>query len=298
MKRISNYEIRVGLTVIVGLLILLFGFAYFKGWTLTDSLQHITIRFPTSAGLQKGDQVSINGVKSGKVESVMLNGAAVDVKVALQNDAVLWTDARATIQMLELMGGKQVAIMRGNSGFPYDASHVMTGSVDPDIAGALEMIGELGTTARGIPGKVDTLLDNANALIGDKQMAASLREAVENFRAVSSDLRGLLADNKANVRLITSDMVNLTRRLDTVLAMVQPFVRDLPGTTTRLAGKADTLLSDVQELVRDVRDSRGMVHKLLHDATLNSRLDVLLQRLDSLTSLLVDGDLRVRVKFF
>jgi phospholipid/cholesterol/gamma-HCH transport system substrate-binding protein len=291
-------ELRVGLTVLVGLAILFLGISYVKEWSLTDSHYRLTLRFPASAGLQTGDRVSVNGVPVGKVDAVSIDGPAVRVDVLIARDVTLWSDASARIQMLELMGGKQVALTRGRSGVPLDRGTVLEGTLDPDIPGALELAGQLGGDARRIARKADSVLSGANALLGDPHMVGALRETIENMRAVSSDLRSILAENRATIGEIAERVALLARRTDTLLADARPALSEAAGTAKRLAGRTDTLVRTVQDLVDDVRSSRGLVHAAIHDTTLVRRVDALLQRLDSLTRIIVGGDLRVRLRIF
>jgi phospholipid/cholesterol/gamma-HCH transport system substrate-binding protein len=289
-------EIKVGLTMVVGLAVLLFGFSYFKEWAMSSDTRLLMIRFPTSAGLQAGDQVTINGVKAGKVSAVEVERNSVLVRAELRAEFALASDAVATIQMLELMGGKKIEIRQGASETPFELSHIMIGRVDPDIAGAFAMVGQLEDNVRALTEKANTLLDNVNTIAGDSVMVAALKETVSSLRVLTRDMRVLVTDNRANIQDVAATVVRLTHRTDTLLTELRPLVTtDLKKADALLTG-ADTLLTDVRGVVSDIRNSKGMFHRLLADTTLNQRFDVLLSRLDSVTAIILDGQLRIKLR--
>jgi phospholipid/cholesterol/gamma-HCH transport system substrate-binding protein len=296
MQEYRRNEIRVGLTVVIGLLVLLFGFAFFKDWALSSDNRSLLIRFPTSAGLQSGDQVSVNGVKAGRVEAVMVERNGVLVRAKLGEEFALASDAGATIQMLELMGGKKIEIRQGISPEEFDYSHVMQGTVDPDIAGAFAMVGELESSVRSLTQKANKLLDNVNALAGDSVMVAAIKETVGSLRVLTRDMRTLVTDNKANAQDISRTLVSLTHRADTMIAELQPLLaKDLRHTESLLGG-ADTLLTDVRSIVTDIKTGRGLFQKIITDTTLTGRFDELLARVDTLTAIIIGGQMRIKIR--
>jgi ABC-type transporter Mla subunit MlaD len=296
MQEYRRNEIKVGLTVIVGLLVLLFGFSQFKDWALNSKQHELLMRFPTSAGLQAGDVVTINGVKAGKVVAVDIERNNVLVKAELRDEFSVASDAVATIQMLELMGGKKIEIRQGVSPTPLAAGAIMEGKVDPDIAGAFAMVGELEHNVRALTEKAIALLDNVNAIAGDSVMVAAIKQTVAGLRVLTADMRTLVADNRSDLRDITRTVTTLTHRTDTMLSELRPLVTTDLRKADKLLGGADTLLTDIRAVVAEFRDSRGMVHKLMTDTTLNRRFDALLTKLDSVTSIIVDGQLRIKIR--
>jgi len=63
MKNERKTEIRVGITVIVGLLVLLWIFGWTKNFSLSSNSYLINVRFDNVSGLEIGDQVTVNGMR-------------------------------------------------------------------------------------------------------------------------------------------------------------------------------------------------------------------------------------------
>ncbi len=298
MKEQQRNEIKVGLTVVTGLIIILVGFSYFKDWSVGRSEYSIRMHFPTSAGLDVGDKVSVNGVRAGKVLSVDLRNGGVDVEAVISSDVEVKEHAIPVIQMLELMGGKKIDIVQGADGAPLPAGVVLEGRVDPDVAGALGLLGDMQGNVKDIGVQADSLLRSINAIVGDQQFISSLKETVSNLHAVSSELRGYMGRNGANIEKLTVNVVSLTGRMDTLLAELQPAVSGSLEKSDAVLSGADSLITEVRTLVREVRDSRGLLHTALHDTTLVHRLDRMLVKLDTLSSILIEGEFTTNIDLF
>ncbi|MCB2203757.1 MCE family protein [bacterium] len=298
MKEQQRNEIKVGLTVLVGIIILFLGFFIFKDWSVGRAEYPVHMRFPVSAGLALGDQVSVNGVRSGKVVSVELSDAGVDVVASMHSEVVVRENALPVIQMLELMGGKKIEILQGADGAPLGPDDVLHGEVDPDIAGALGIVGDMEGNVRTIATQADSLLRGVNAIVNDSAFTRSLKETVTNLHTLTSELRGYLTRNSRNIDDLTVNMTRLTGKVDTMLTELHPAIAGSLEKTGRVLDGADTLITDVRGLVTEIRDSRGLLHTAIHDTALVGRLDRMLLRLDTLTSILIQGEFNTHIDLF
>ena len=65
MKDQRKTEIKVGITVLLGLIIFLWVLGWAKNWTVNSQRKEIIVEFSSVAGLEVGDPVTINGVRKG-----------------------------------------------------------------------------------------------------------------------------------------------------------------------------------------------------------------------------------------
>lgn len=77
-KNKLNTEFKVGIFTIVGILILAVSYAWFTEYVTSKKYTEIKLRFSNAGNIEKGNDVTILGVKRGRVD---------DIKVA--NDHVL-----------------------------------------------------------------------------------------------------------------------------------------------------------------------------------------------------------------
>jgi phospholipid/cholesterol/gamma-HCH transport system substrate-binding protein len=296
MKQQRKLEIKVGATVIVGVIILISGFAIFKEWSPLTAQDQIMMRFPTSAGLQSGDQVALNGVNIGKVASVTLDESSVLVNANVAAGTRILEGAVPTIQMLELMGGKKIEITQGTSDKLIPMDHVIVGTVDPDIAGALHLIGDLEGNVRSLGENANELMINANSIIGDKEFIASMKEAAVNLRDLTIEARSILTENRSNINELASNMNQLVKRVDTLLVDIEPrLTSTLDGADNTLAS-ADSLLFSVQQLVQDIRTGNGIISSALYDTSLTAKTERLLAKVDSVLQIIIDDNMKIRIR--
>ena len=298
MKEQQKTEMKVGLTVLMALIIILFGFSYFKNWGVGQTGDVIRIHFPTSSGLQEGDAVSVNGVRAGEIVAVRLQGDGVLVDAAMHRDFHVSIDAVPTIQMLELMGGKKIEIRQGTAPQFADTLTVLEGRVDPDISGALSFVGDLEGDIRELQMQTDSLLRNLNGIVGDREFIGSIKQTAENLRVISEDTRTFIHGNSANFEQLTHDLSRLLATADTLSRELKPGIVSGVEKAGSVLEKTDTLVSSINEILAEMRESRGMLHTIIYDTTLVRRLDETLNKLDTLTAIIINGEFRTNVSLF
>jgi ABC-type transporter Mla subunit MlaD len=295
MKETRRNEITVGLTVLAGLMILAVGMTTFKECSYSQAEQRLRMRFPESAGLQVGDIVTFNGVKSGRVDNITLEQYSVLVDAVLDDPVMVTVDARPVIQMLELMGGKKIEIRQG-VGRPSTDQDVLQGSVDPDISGALGMLGEIRGDVKTMTRDASSLLATASRELSDTVLYADLRSTVSNVRSITNDMRHLLRMHAADITHISRNAVNITAKTDSLIDMLSPRIDASLGSAQQVMLETDSLVSDLRAMIADVRSSRGLFNAAVYDTTLVPRLTRMMERVDTLTSVIVDGQMRIRIR--
>src|SRR3989338_3317134 len=89
MKHVN--EIKIGVFVISGLILLLFGWAYLREFALHKQ-QNFTVAYDDVVGLTKGSFVRINGLRVGRVDKLTLdtkaNKVLVDARIQIPKVAI------------------------------------------------------------------------------------------------------------------------------------------------------------------------------------------------------------------
>ncbi|MAT40295.1 MAG: hypothetical protein CL946_11905 [Ectothiorhodospiraceae bacterium] len=298
MNRQRKTEIRVGATVLVGLAILLTAFSVFKDWDILSDSYSLRISFPTSAGLQSGDKVMLNGVEVGEVEYVRLEDDHVIVGAMISEGQQIDAESVPRIQMLELMGGKKIEIAQGNSGQYLEPGETLEGIVDPDIPGALQRVGDLEGKIVEITNSTNELLHNANNIIGDEQFVDQLKRTVVDMRALVSDVRGMIAENRSELHSIASSSDKLLKKTDSLLTEYEPHVKTTLESTDTLLVNTNDLVVELRATVQELRETNSVANALLFDEELNRRFDTLLTKVDSVfTLILIEEGVPIKVGF-
>ncbi|MES2766735.1 MAG: MlaD family protein [Bacteroidota bacterium] len=288
-------EIKVGIVTLVGITLLIVGISLGKG--MISSAKHtITMRFPSSAGLEPTSPVTINGVKRGTVETVEPDKGGVLVTASLDEISDIKRDATAMISMLEIIGGKKVEIMTGTAPMAFDPKQEMPGIAAADISELIATVSQLGGQAKVLLTKLDTTMTGVNQLFADGKMVGQVRNIVDNGEEAVVNLNGFLKENRGELEMAVKDLNVLLKDLrvavNTNAPNIEKLVNNLNATVTKVDGiltkgektldGADLLVTDVRSMIGDVKNGKGAVSKIIYDEEFAKKLDVTIKELNKL----------------
>lgn len=262
-KQLTWTELRVGLFVLVGMLVLAIGIIYVTGTGILAAKYRLKTYLPEVEGLKAGAPVRLDGVEIGNVDAIRMNPSPSDrtqnIEVIMRIDKRYQTEVRsdstASLITEGLLGNRYVSIKRGFVGDPLQADATLKGVEER----AMKEIVERGAE----------LVQNLNAL------SETAREIVEAVQRGRGTLGKLLTDDEAYNRL------NAT--LGDARAMAAG-IRAGEGSLGRLVAsdelyrKVDTAVGDVQVVVADVKAQKGTLGKFIYDPTLYDNAKQLVER--------------------
>ncbi len=256
-KQMTWSELRVGLFVLVGLLILAVGIFYVTGAGFLGPKYRLKTFLPEVSGLSSGAPVRLDGVEIGNVEQIRLvprvvgkppdrmHNIEVDVRVdrKFQNDIL--TDSTATLVTEGLLGNRYVNIERGYTGTPLKEGQAIPGSEEKAIKEVVER--------------------SADVLANLKALSEDIQDIVGTIQEGKGTLGKLLTDETAYNRLNS-----ILAKGDKIVSSVQAG----QGTVGKLL-MSDDLYTKVNEgvdnatsILTDVRNQKGTLGKLLYDPAL------------------------------
>src|SRR6516165_4723480 len=149
-KQLTWSELRVGLFVLVGLLILAVAIFYVTGAGVFGPKYHLRTFLPEVSGLATGAPVRLDGVEIGNIDRITLAprergkppdrmhnieiGMKLDRKY--QNDVL--TDSAASLVTEGLLGNRYVNITRGYTGVPLKEGQAVPGTEEKAIKEVVE----------------------------------------------------------------------------------------------------------------------------------------------------------------
>ena len=258
-------EIQVGIMVLVALAILLWGVTWLKELSIARKQRVWIVHFDQTGGLAASDEVQVNGIRKGDVQSVELVGDGVIVRLALASEIQLTRDCVVAIRNVGLMGEKVIGVQLSPNGQPYTARDTIPGLYE---VGLPEIVATLGPTLSTVGALTHQLQNIADALNknGDfttsmknlKAASVDLRDAVkedraalhatlENFQAASKTTKALTSDREAQLRTALDHFASSAEKLD------------------RLSGRLDSLRASIQAVSSRVEKGQGTLGKLVND---------------------------------
>src|SRR6516162_6732417 len=137
-KQLTWSELRVGLFVLVGLLVLAVAIFYVTGAGVFGPKYRIQTYLPEVSGLAAGAPVRLDGVEIGNVEQIKIvpreQGKPPDRR--FQNDVL--TDSAASLVTEGLLGNRYVNITRGYTGVPLKEGQAVPGTEEKAIKEVVE----------------------------------------------------------------------------------------------------------------------------------------------------------------
>jgi len=279
-KKRRAIEIQVGLFVIIGLALLLAGVVFLQDIIYSGNREEITIKFPTTDGLDPGDKVKLNGIAIGKITNIGLVEDGVLVKILVQlPEFSLKEDSEFIASESGLMGGHHLEIIPGKSDKELDFSQVQVGRTGNSIYGMINeakaLVIDLGTTVQYINENLD-IIDSAKALI------------INSDQAVQS-INTLVEDNSRRAQLIMESLHKSTQSIEAIFTKhqgnIDTTLTNIPEVVANLNSNLDELklfVSKLNEIFSTYQDSDNTIKRLIEEKELYDKLNKTIDNADSL----------------
>lgn len=275
-------EIQVGATVLVAVAILLWGVTWLKEFSLANKVNVWTVTFPRTGGLGRNDEVQVNGIRKGAVESMQLVGDHVVVRLALATDVTLTRDCSVAIRNVGLMGEKVIAVDLKTTGAAYTARDTIVGDYE---LGMPEIMARVGTTLDTITELTQNLHDISEVLVKKGELESTLKE----FAATSRELRATVVENRAALRGTMQNFAAASRTAKALTtdreAELARSVDDFAKAASRmntLSARLDSLSAVLASVSGKVDRGDGTLGRLVNDRQMYEDLNASVQSLRAL----------------
>ncbi|GAB4390120.1 MAG: hypothetical protein Kow0025_19980 [Thermodesulfovibrionales bacterium] len=203
--------------------------------------------FEDIAGLDEKTSVKIAGVDSGTIEKIDLIHGKARVRIRVNPDIMLYSDASAAIKAAGLLGDKYLELRIGSQkpviGEGDEIKNVR------DIADIDDLVTNLST----VSGNLNDFVANINT----PELTESMKEAMVNLRDITRDLKDVISQNNARFQSVMEKVESLTASLDDLIRenrepLRETFAnfRDFSGS---MSDKGPQILDQLEAASRDLR---------------------------------------------
>lgn len=260
-----NKSIKAGIFAIVVIIILFAGWIWLAGIEFKKPGYEVVIKFSDVTGLKVNDPVRVGGVEKGNVKKITYIGASrrggmvgtdprvcpyIEVKVMMENDVILYSDANAEILDVAMISGtKYMKLHPGTSGVLLKPGTIIEGK--PSIGLPISILGDIGE-------KVNELLFAVNT----SDLINSVGSTLKSLQTTVDELADMMKESKEDIEITAINAKKISIRLDNTLSNVDTILARIKtgkGTLGQLATN-DTVyreltatLSSVRELVQDIK---------------------------------------------
>ncbi len=288
MKQTKKTEIKVGITVAVGIILFLWIFGWAKNYRLNSERKIVKVEFGSVAGLETGDAVTINGVRKGYVEDIRNSGNSVLVTVNLDDDVKLKKDATFSILMLDLMGGKKIEINPGNDTRELNYSEIQTGKFLGDISTAMAMLSSVQNDLVDVIKEVKISLTNLNDVFGKKEFFENLENTVNNLSELTVEFKSLLKNQKPEIEKLVKNSNALAENVNNMILENKNNLRTTVESASTVLHEMKKLITKINRLSDETVNRKNNLGKILYDENLIKNLKSSLEKLNKLSGILIE----------
>jgi phospholipid/cholesterol/gamma-HCH transport system substrate-binding protein len=248
-------------------------------------------RFADVMGLKSGAVVRVAGVEVGKVASVELTGADVEVVVEVKkgNEQRITTDSRAKIGSLSLLGEPVIDITPATTGTPLkDGDSIPSGRTPGQLADVAE-------SARVSLDSVNLILQDIRAgkgtvgkIFTDDQLYKEITAFVSAAEGVTANLR----DGRGTIGMLLRDPAAY-KQLNASLESLQEITRGIRAgegtlgklvTDDALAKSLSAASGNIEDVTGRLKRNDNTMGKLLTEKELYDRFNSLAGRVDGVVA--------------
>ena len=255
MKKTNDFA--VGLTIILGTVIIIAATLWVKQVDFGRDRSVITARFREVGGVRVGTPVVIRGVRSGRVEAMELSDSVfVLARLMLDPEAELPVDPVILLNESSLFGEWQATITsRSAVGRDADVNRqlaetsrddgVLPGATLPDIARLTAVAGQIAGDVANVAERVQVAFDD--------QAARELRSSVRSFSEMSTILSQTVREQSNNLTTVSSDVRGGVQALVKSAELLRDVAGRVDSSTAR--GEVRRIVEDAGEAARQLRET-------------------------------------------
>ncbi len=279
-----NKNVKIALTVLVGLALLYWGINYLKGINLLTPGNRFYTELDSTEGLLVAAPVTVNGFQVGQVREINYDYSKNKISVMLaMNDEMKVPEGSTVMLVSGLLGSASLELHLG------DGPMMKPGSMLPVVRepGIMDHVTDniMPVVNQALP-KVDSILTNVNMLTSDPAVVASLARLdaiTRQLQASSQQLTIMLTNLNRSVPGVMNNVNGITTNLTGAsgnLSDLSSSLKELPLDETMT--KLNATLTNLEKLSEQLNDKNSSLGKLTTDRELYDNANHALASLDSL----------------
>lgn len=298
----QKIEIRVGVFVFIGLIILaILLLSFSKGTLFMKPTYEILLKTRNVGGIKTRAGVLMSGVQVGHVDKVYLTSDNMDVIIQLkiEDKYKIRKDSRFVIEQAGFLGDQYVAIYPSTNQTPYLNSGDIVACEEPfnlqetarAAARFIKTVEDSIQDLNKIIMRLDTNLFTEQNFANINYSVSNLNKITENLVSGLEQINSILLTNKDNVTLTISNVTQLSSNL-------VPFITELNSTVLsvhrafstneeRIAITLSNLVAataDATNLLAKLQTGEGLIPALIGDREIKNEVTNILENVSQLSA--------------
>ena len=291
----SRTEIKVGLFVLVGLVLIAGAMVWFsKGTSIFRGTYELKLRAVNVGGIKQRAGVLLAGVQVGSVSEIKLadDGKSVLIRLKIYNDFKIYHDARFVIEQAGFLGDQFVSVIPTTNSLPLLENGAEVPCQEPfnlqevarSAAGFIQRIDE---TAK----KLDASVTDLRRVVLNEDVLTNFAIAIGNGRAFSEqalgtihDINTLVATNADQVNLAVSNAVFFSQELMRLAGSANSLLATNGAEVSVAVGNIKSSTETLKKLMDDLQSGKGLAGTILQNGQLATNFQAIADNLSVTTS--------------
>lgn len=291
----SHSEIKVGLFVFIGLLLLAaLMLTFSKSTSIFRGNYSLRLHAENVGGLKPRAAVLLAGVQVGTVWDIQLapDGKSVTILLKIYDDYKIYHDARFVIEQSGFLGDQYVSVEP-----TADALPLLTNGADVECEAPFNLQ-EVARSASGFIQRIDetaakldasvtdlrrTVL-NANELTNFSDTMVNLRQVSEQALDTIGDIKSIIATNGTQVDGAVSNLVVFSQKMTQLADTAQALLNTNGSEVTMAAKNVESSTEVLKSLLSNVQSGKGLAGTVLQNEQLATNVQAIANNLSVATS--------------
>ena len=277
-------NVKIALTVLIGLALLYWGINYLKGINLLTPANSYYTEVDSTEGLLTAAPITVNGFQVGQVREINYDYDKNKITVLLAMNKDMKVPEGSTVSLVSgLLGGASLVLNLGE-GPAMKAGSLIPTTREPGLMD--NVTDNIMPVVNDVLPRVDSIMGNINGLTGNPALATALTR-----------LDGITRQLQISAQQMTMLMNNLNRSVPGVMNNVNGITNNLTGATGNLTdlsaslkempldetiNKLNTTLANLEALSQQLNDKNSSLGKVINDRELYDNANHAIASLDSL----------------
>lgn len=289
MNKLFSREVKIGASVLIALLALVFGINYLKGVNIFKAANYYYASYTNVTGLAQSAPVTLNGYKVGLVRDVAYeydNPGHVRVELSLDRQLRLPEGTCAAI-VTDMLGTSTIELRMGTSSKFIEVGQKLEGV---EGAGLMDKVStELMPTVMQIAPHIDSLVVALTAIASDPALTSSVKRLdviMANLEKSTTQLNRAMTSMPAIMGNANTTMANVSEisanisQVSKALAVISEDLKNMPldSTLTHI----NNITANLDEATEKLNSSNSSLGLLLNDPELYNNINNSAAHIDSI----------------
>nr|NQU91367.1 MCE family protein [Bacteroidota bacterium] len=283
-------ELKVGFIFVAAVAVFIWGFNFLKGTDLLSGKRVLYAVYEKVDGLQKANNVMINGLKIGQVSDLRFipGTSKILAEFYIKSSIEIPIDSEAKIYSTDLLGGKAVEIIMGASTNYVVSEDTLTSSMESSLRDQVnEQVEPLKRKAIALMRSVDSVMTVIQSIFNENtrhnltSTVENIRNTLRNLENASSNIDTIIGDEKNKINKIMSNLESITRNLENNNENINVILSNFAALSDSLASAeipqtfrdAKLAINNLKELSDKINRGEGTIGKLFTNDSLYFHLE-------------------------